>query len=472
MSTEETGFTLSVHQNKFLAQDAREMEAVIKVTAAGLGQGAQAAEVLLVDCSGSMDMPPDKIIEARKATRAAIDALRDGVLFAIVRGTAHADVIYPTQPGMVAASPATRSDAKRAVTRLTANGGTAMGRWLTEAARLLEPYPHAVRHAMLFTDGRNEHETPEQLGRVLDAVRGRFVCDVRGIGEQLEPAELLRIVAVLNGRVAGIAEIADLTATFRELMQSAMAKVVPEVDLRMQLLGGARLRYLRQLFPSIVDKTGELRHESEPAVRLKTGAWANETREYQVCVEVDPRDKPRARDNLAARVGLEIRLADGVRSLPSEQVLVHWTDEPRPVTEFEHISEHYDRQRTLEVAVVKGCAAARSEDRTTAEAQFAIAVRLATEYGNRNTLKHLRAVVDIDQADEGLVRLKSPVREDKLKILELIANESSQYDGRGAAAAAPPGPPRVCPACSRENDSDAKLCEQCQHRFEPDGSRS
>ena len=38
--------------------------------------------------------------------------------------------------------------------------------------------------SIMLTDGRNQHETPQELGLVLDACEGRFVCEIidRGPG--------------------------------------------------------------------------------------------------------------------------------------------------------------------------------------------------------------------------------------------------------------------------------------------------
>ena len=42
------------------------------------------------------------------------------------------------------------------MSRLSANGGTAIGRWLMEAYNWFAAYPGAIRHAILLTDGMNE----------------------------------------------------------------------------------------------------------------------------------------------------------------------------------------------------------------------------------------------------------------------------------------------------------------------------
>jgi Ca-activated chloride channel family protein len=59
---------------------------------------------------------------AQRATKAAIDALRDGALFAVIEGTNVARVVYPTGPRLVAATPETRRAAKKAVSLLRAGG--------------------------------------------------------------------------------------------------------------------------------------------------------------------------------------------------------------------------------------------------------------------------------------------------------------------------------------------------------------
>ncbi|MFE6703029.1 hypothetical protein ACFVFE_33545, partial [Streptomyces sp. NPDC057718] len=94
-------FSVEVYQNAFLPEGGREVNAIVTVTstgggttggtpladaaaspASGAGQGPGAAVVLMVDCSGSMDYPPTKMRNARDATAAAIDTLREGTRFA------------------------------------------------------------------------------------------------------------------------------------------------------------------------------------------------------------------------------------------------------------------------------------------------------------------------------------------------------------------------------------------------------
>ena len=103
-------FSVDVYQNAYLPEGGREVNAIVTVSATGggtiggavaaphlytAGQGPDAAVVVMVDCSGSMDYPPTKMRNARDATAAAIDTLRDGVRFAVVAGTHVAAEVYP-----------------------------------------------------------------------------------------------------------------------------------------------------------------------------------------------------------------------------------------------------------------------------------------------------------------------------------------------------------------------------------------
>jgi hypothetical protein len=111
-------FSVDVYQNVYLPEGGTEVDAIVTVTATGGGtiggaagappapglprdprlpddgraegtreRGPEAAVVIMMDCSGSMDYPPTKLRHAREATTAAIGTLRDGVRFAVVGGT-------------------------------------------------------------------------------------------------------------------------------------------------------------------------------------------------------------------------------------------------------------------------------------------------------------------------------------------------------------------------------------------------
>src|SRR5262245_33014387 len=153
-------FIAEIHQNEYLAEGATEVNAIVTVTAVGSGptparasaaNGASAAEIVIIDTSGSMSMPRVKWRSAVEATEAAIDSIRAGVRFAVIAGTHEAKVVYPDGGGLVAADDQTRAEAKRAVGRLAPAGGTAIGSWLTAARECFAAAaPGAICHAILL----------------------------------------------------------------------------------------------------------------------------------------------------------------------------------------------------------------------------------------------------------------------------------------------------------------------------------
>jgi hypothetical protein len=229
-------FTAETYQNEYLPMGATEVNAVVTVTAADAeapAPSANAAEIVIVDVSGSMTVPRAKLRAAKEATAVAIDCIRDDVMFGVIAGSMTATTVYPRSGALVPASASTREQAKQAVARLKAADGTAIGTWLALANQLFSSSPDAIRHAILLTDGQNEHETPEQLEHVLADCEGQFQCDCRGVGTDWELSELRRIASTLLGTVDIIAEPSDMAADFQSMIEQAMGKATNKVALRL-----------------------------------------------------------------------------------------------------------------------------------------------------------------------------------------------------------------------------------------------
>ena len=158
-------------QNEWLPRGGREVHTIITVTAhtppdSDGDSAPEAAEVILVDCSGSMGHPWQKLRAARRATAAAIETLRDGTWFAIVRGSHAAEPVYPLGGGLVRATAETRVEALSALGLLWPEGGTTMGQWLTLARELLDT--RATRNPP-----RNSPDRREERERNAGTARGR-----------------------------------------------------------------------------------------------------------------------------------------------------------------------------------------------------------------------------------------------------------------------------------------------------------
>ncbi|MFC7817865.1 MULTISPECIES: vWA domain-containing protein [unclassified Streptomyces] len=419
-------FSVDVYQNEYLPEGGREVNAIVTVTATGggtigsavtaphlysPGQGPSAAVAVMVDCSGSMDYPPTKMRNARDATAAAIDTLRDGVHFTVIGGTHVAKEVYPGDGRLAVADATTREQAKRALRGLSAGGGTAIGTWLRLADRLLATADVAIRHGILLTDGRNEHESPDDLKAALDACAGRFTCDARGVGTDWEVKEVTGIASALLGTADIVADPASLTADFTRMMETAMGKEVADVALRLWTPVGTTVKFVKQVAPTVEELTGRRAEAGPRAGDYPTGSWGDESRDYHVCVEVPAANL--GQEMLAARVSLVIPEPGGTVQNLGAQGLVRavWTDDMAASTSINPQVAHYTGQAELAQAIQQGLDLRKAGDIDGATAKLGRAVQLARGYGNADTAKLLAKVVDVVDAATGTVRLKAKVEE-------------------------------------------------------------
>lgn len=427
-------FSVDVYQNEYLPEGGREVNAIVTVTATGggtigsavaaphlyaPGEGPSAAVVLMVDCSGSMDYPPTKMRNARDATAAAIDALRDGVHFAVVGGTHVAKEVYPGVGRLAVADAATREQAKRALRTLSAGGGTAIGTWLKLADRLLASADVAIRHGILLTDGRNEHESPEDLKAALEACAGRFTCDARGVGTDWEVKEVTAIASGLLGSADIVADPAGLADDFTRMMETAMGKEVADVGLRLWTPLGASVKFVKQVAPTVEELTGRRTEAGPRAGDYPLGSWGDESRDYHVCVEVPAAEV--GQEMLAARLSLIIPQpagasagsgAEGVQKLGAQGLVrAVWTDDMTASTSINPQVAHYTGQAELAQVIQQGLDLRKAGDFDGATSKLGRAVQLASVSGNADTAKLLAKVVDVVDAATGTVRLKARVEE-------------------------------------------------------------
>ncbi|MEU0134715.1 VWA domain-containing protein [Streptomyces sp. NPDC006296] len=424
-------FSVEVYQNAYLPEGGRDVNAIVTVTstgggttggvplahgdrgsAHGPGRAPDAAVVLMVDCSGSMDHPPTKMHHARDATAAAVDTLRDGTRFAVVAGTHVAKDVYPGGGRVATAGPQTKAQAKEAIRRLGAGGGTAIGTWLRLADRLLGAAEVEIRHGILLTDGRNEHESPEDLRAALDACAGRFTCDARGVGTDWEVKEVTAIASALLGTADIVADPAGLAADFTRMMEDAMGKEVADVALRLWTPVGAEIVFVKQVAPAVAELTGRRTASGPRSGDYPTGSWGDESRDYHVCVRVP--EAGIGQEMLAARVSLVLPAGpDGGPAQTLSQGLVRavWTDDMAASTSINPQVAHYTGQAELADAIQQGLDARKSGDFDGATAKLGRAVQLASASGNADTAKLLSKVVDVVDAATGTVRLKARVAE-------------------------------------------------------------
>lgn len=414
-------FTAEVFNNEFLAEGATDVHAIVQVTCSGAGtaggvDGGLAAEIVIIDTSGSMTGA--RLAEAKLAAAVAIDQIVDGTWFAVIGGSHVGTQVFPypnARSVIVQMEPGARAEAKRAISMVRASGGTAMSTWLVLADELFARCPATQRHAILLTDGKNESEPSYQLADALRRVTGHFQCDARGVGASWVVEELRTIASTLLGTVELIAEPADLTADFEQVMHAAMARGVADAQLRLWTPQGAQPLFVKQVAPTVEDLTARATTVSELIRQYPTGSWGDESRDYHVAVRLPSR--PVGSEQLAARVQL---LVDG-RPVANGLVKATWSDDASLTARISPEVAHYTGQAELAAAIQEGLAAKAAGDEATATVKLGRAVQLAQQTGNEEATSRLRKVVEIDDEGTGTVRL----RRDAAKLDEMALDTAS-----------------------------------------------
>jgi len=400
-------FTAQVFQNEYLPAGGDTVDAVITVnstTGTDASGGTGLLEVIIVDMSGSMNEDGGaKVRAAKAATGVAIDTLDDGVEFAIIAGTDRATQIFP-RSGTATADAASRDEAKRVVNRLRADGGTAIGTWLRMAAGIFATRPDLIRHSILLTDGKNQHESDQVLRSSIDACVGLFQCDCRGLGVDWNVDELRLIATALLGTVDIIPSPDDMEAEFERIIAGVMKKQVADVALRLWSPKGATVEFLKQVSPNIDDLTPKAVAVDALTDDFPLGAWAGEeSRDYHLRVKIP------AGNVGDERLGARVMLALDGHAEPIALVRAVWTNDENLSTRINREVAHYTGQAELADAIHDGLAARAAGDDDTATMKLGRAVQIAHETGNEESVRLLEKVVDVDDPKTGTVRLRREV---------------------------------------------------------------
>jgi von Willebrand factor type A domain len=467
--------TAAAYQNEYLPDGGDRADVVVRVSvAAEEGQipaGAAHGEfIILIDCSGSMDAPRAKLSEARRAAVAALRALRDGVSFALIAGSERARLVYPEEPGLAVASETTRDAAIAAANRLRASGGTAIGRWLTLANELFSTRDGVARHAILLTDGKNENETAEQLDTALTACRGRFRCDCRVTGAAggehgWSAQELLKISQALSGNVENVEEPANLPANLAQAAVVATERSIVDLRLRVRVAQGTEMRYLKQVHPTLNDLTGRRVGVDPHTADYSTGPWGAEQRDYQFAFTFAPR--PAGAELRVAWVSLVLAAGSGPADEVAEvPIWARWTRDLRESTRMNPQVAHYTGQTELATAIQDGIEAYKERRLDAAQQTLGRAVALAHQSRQTDQVSRLAQLVEIEDPERGLVRLRPDI--DPIGI-ESALLESVRTSGFSSGPDPEPVTPvpygELCPRCGTPRIG--RYCEQDGYDFAP-----
>jgi hypothetical protein len=400
-----SGIAVDVDHNPYLAEGTGTVDAIVSIAVAGdpvVDKPPQRVEAIIVDCSTSMLSPRDKFEGAKRATKAALNEMVDGTSFAIIAGTDNAAAVYPIDGRPVQANDTTRAAAAHAVDSLKPNGGTAIGTWLAYVRGIAEQFPDALTHAILLTDGKDEHEAPEDLGEQIGLSEGEFTCDCRGLGTDWRVDELRAISSALLGTVDIVADPTSLADDFAAMMRDSMSKSIPDLTLRLWTPAGARVAFVKQVAPTVQDLTARRVDAESQTGEYPLGAWGHEERDYHIQVDVQPADP--GREKLAAR----ITVTAGDEPLGQGLVTATWTTDTGLSARISDRVAHYTGQAELAQSIQEGLAARHNGDTATATAKLGRAMTLARESGNDGTAKLLSRVVEVDD-HTGTARLRRDV---------------------------------------------------------------
>ncbi len=400
-------FTAAVYQNEFLPDGGTDVNAIVTIECSGAGRAGQtgagdAGEIIIVDTSGSMGVT--NMEAAKTAARAAVEQITDGTWFSIVAGNHQAYLAYPPARagvGMVRMDSATRFQAIQAIQTFRADGGTAIGTWLTLARRLFASVPSlAQKHAILLTDGENHNERPEDLDRAIVECTGRFQVDCRGVGVQWKVEEVRKIAQALLGSVDIIPQPQQMAQVFADIMATSMGRGVADAELRVWAPQGAQVMFVRQVSPQVEDLSPRRTQINPLTSGFPTGAWGDESRDFHVGIRLAA--KAVGQEQLAARLQLTVNGQVQAQGL----VKAKWSSDESLTARINPEVAHYTGQTELASAIQEGLAAKAAGDERTATLKLGRAVKLAAETGNGEATTRLRKVVDIDDEREGTVRLK------------------------------------------------------------------
>lgn len=405
-----SSFSASVHQNQYLSQGAAEVHAILTVASASGGAPVSNKALvvgLIADTSGSMS--GGAIVHARDAVVKAIEILPESAEFFVIAGHTDGELIF----ALARATPENKARAIAAIKRMKADGGTYMSRWLRTALGIFKTRPGAINQAIMLTDGGCQEEDRPYLPKAIAECEGHFQVECRGVGDNFRPDELRAIASKLLGTVDMIRDSSGIAEDFRSIIEKQKGLAVSDVRIQLWMPQGAELVYVKQVSPEILDLTAKRAPGPNPLTgRFPTGAWGEESRDYHICIKVQPGGVNQKM--LAGRVALIVTENGIENKVADAQVLAVWTDDEKLSAVINKQVANYTGQAELADKIQEGLKAREAGDEAGATKALGRAMELAEQTGNEGTKKLLGKVVEVKS--DGTVRLK---KADKADVLDL-----------------------------------------------------
>lgn len=247
MSNVNETFEVKLHSNPYVPPGTKEIVVVFDVQNLSDAASAPSAErgiLMVLDNSVSMAGARTHglhvALKGEKDTEGndqpgAIDVLDPSINLAMVRFSAHADLIFPPPPKrsdkgeprpITYFLPATVENKQRAKTKVALLDGSAygtdMGGALVEVEEVINAAPEMLWQILFLTDGENNGDEAF-LKKAVERLTGRTRVDVRIIGAEANvPWMRDNIATPLGGQVAVIKDPKEMGADFSGLFAGAM----------------------------------------------------------------------------------------------------------------------------------------------------------------------------------------------------------------------------------------------------------
>jgi Ca-activated chloride channel family protein len=346
---------------------------------------------------------------------------------------------------------------------------------------------------VLYTDGKNEHESAADLDSTLDACADRFVCDVRGLGDDWDHVQLRHIAGRLHGDAEAVLCIEDLAGDFTRLMRRVQRIAVPRTYLRLAPHDAFQITAITQAYPVEVDMMQHQWPAGGTVIDVPLGSWEErETRRYQVSLRFDPAAVPTGEKLRAVRVDLLAEDANGTRvpcaNAPVSIFRHAMPDDPSLIPES--ITQVHD-QREIGIAIRAIVDAWQNGRNADADAELDVALRLARESSD----PRLPLLEDIAERDpDGKIRVRRDLTPGEMKKLGLdsyktalpsshrppvrpqdrpAASPTDDVDKageRGAGPATPMAAAQACGICGEQNEPGSAHCVECGNRLHGRGA--
>lgn len=418
-------FSIQGFFNPYLPAGQTRLDSVLTITssieAVAESSGRKVVGFVL-DVSGSMH--GEKLAQAKLAARRGLDMLSDDTWFFVVSFSGSAKVV-------VAACQATaenRAKAHRAVQDLGAGGSTAMSRGLKLALEQVQRSGAMIASVYFQTDGDNEHHDNEHLPEVIAQCQGVFQCDCRGIGTDWKPEQLRRIASALLGTADAVVDPAGLEEDFRAFLSRSMSKGIAGATLRIWSPKVVKIATVKQMSPDILDLMPLAKRVDDKTLDIPLGAWAAETRDYQLGFELPAGSLDD--EMLACRAAVVFQGPQGETKVSCDPIAVRWSSDDALTTRISKEVAHYTGQSELAASIQEGLEAKSSGDEERATRLLGRAAQIAEQSGNQEVTRRLKKVVDVVDASSGTVRLK---RADKGAEMELELGGTRTVRRRAAA---------------------------------------